>query len=151
MPPYYQARLHLPAHRRVLVNEDGLPTGQIVPVAGTLFDFTAPGGRPLGALPLDDCFVDLERTAHGEIVAELIDPAASYGLRIVAASPAIKAIQVYGPPDAPFLAVEPQLNWADPFGEQWGTWGAEADTGMALLDPGDSVAYSVRVELSASR
>ena len=139
-----QARLHLPAHHRVLVNDDGLPTGRIVPVAGTPFDFSTPGGRPLGALPLDDCFVDLERSAEGEIAAELIDPAAAYGLRIVATSPAIKAVQVYGPPDAAFLAVEPQLNWADPFGAQWG---AEADTGMALLDPGASVVYSVRVEL----
>ncbi|HEX3530673.1 MAG TPA: aldose 1-epimerase [Thermoanaerobaculia bacterium] len=139
-----QARLHLPAHRRVLVNQDGLPTGQIVPVAGTPFDFTAPIGRPLGELPLDDCFVDLERSADDEVTAELIDPAASYGLRIVATSPAIKAIQVYGPPDAPFLAVEPQLNRADPFGAQWG---ADADTGMALLDPGAAVVYSVRVEL----
>jgi len=142
-----QARLHLPAHRRVLVNQDGLPTGQIVPVAGTPFDFTAPAGRPLGALPLDDCFVDLDRSANGSITAELVDPAASYGLRIVATSPAIKAIQVYGPPDAPFLAVEPQLNRADPFGAQWRT---EADTGMALLDPGASAVYSVRVELDGS-
>lgn len=127
-----QVRLHLPAHRRVLVNEDGLPTGEIVPVAGTPYDFSAPGGRPLGALPLDDCFVDLDRSANGEIVVELVDPAASYGLRIVAMSPAIKAVQIYGPPDAPFLAVEPQLNWADPFGAQWG---ANTDTGMALLEP----------------
>ncbi len=140
-----QARLHLPAHRRVLVNQDGLPTGEIVPVAGSPFDFTAPAGQPLGALPLDDCFVDLERSATGSITAELVDPAASYGLRIVATSPAIKAIQIYGPPDAPFLAVEPQLNWADPFGAQWAPG---ADTGMALLAPGDSVAYSVRVELA---
>jgi len=141
-----QARLHLPAHRRVLVNEDGLPTGQIAPVAGTPFDFMASGGRPVGALPLDDCFVDLERSANGSITAELIDPAASYGFRIVAESHAIKAIQVYGPPDAPFLAIEPQLNWADPFGDQWG---ADVDTGMALLPPGAAVVYSVRLELLA--
>jgi galactose mutarotase-like enzyme len=140
-----QARLHLPAHRRVLVNEDGLPTGEVVPVAGSLFDFSAPGGRPLGALPLDDCFVDLDRSPDGAVTTELIDPAAAYGLRIVAASPSIQAVQIYGPPDAPFLAIEPQLNWADPFG---GQWGPEVETGMALLDPGVSVVYSVRLELS---
>jgi len=139
-----QARLHLPAHQRVLVNPDGLPTGEVVPVAGTPFDFSAPSGRSLDALPLDDCFVDLDRSTDGTITAELIDPAASYGLRIVATSPAIQAVQVYGPPDAPFLAVEPQLNWADPFGRQWE---ANTDTGMALLDPGESVVYSVRLEL----
>jgi len=140
-----QARLRIPARRRTLVNDydEVLPTGEIEPVAGTPYDFSPPGGRPLGALFLDDCFVDLERSGS-EAVAEVIDPAASYGLRIAAASPSIQAFQVYAPTDRAFLAVEPQFNWADPFGPQWGP---DVDTGMARLAPGESAVYAVRLEL----
>ena len=140
-----QARLYLPARSRTLVNDydEVLPTGAVAPVAGTPYDFSMPGGRAAGDLYLDDCFVDLE-TAGGEVVAEVIDPAASYGLRVVAASPPVRAIQVYAPPDRAFIVVEPQFNRADPFGPQWGEG---AETGMALLEPGESVAYSARLEL----
>jgi aldose 1-epimerase len=140
-----QARLYLPARSRTLVNDydEVLPTGEVVPVAGTPYVFSAPGGRAVGDLYLDDCFVDLE-TAAGEVMAEVIDPAASYGLRVVASSPPVRAIQVYAPPDKAFIVVEPQFNRADPFGPEWG---AEAETGMALLEPGESVVYSARLEL----
>jgi aldose 1-epimerase len=139
------ARLRVPARRRALVNDadEVLPTGEVEAVAGTPYDFSKPGGRPLGDLRLDDCFVDLE-TAAGEVVTEVIDPAAAYGLRVVAASPPVRAIQVYAPADAAFVAVEPQLNWGDPFGSQWGP---EVDTGMALIAPGESVVYCARLEL----
>jgi aldose 1-epimerase len=141
-----QARMHIPARRRTLVNDydEVLPTGEVVPVAGTPYDFSSPGGRPLGDLFLDDCFVDLERSAEGHVVAEIIDPEASYGLRIVGASQHIKAIQVFAPPDRAFVALEPQFNWADPFGPQWGP---DVDTGMAVLAPGAAAVYSVRLEL----
>jgi len=140
-----QARLHLPARRRTLVNDydEVLPTGQVVSVGGTPYDFSSPYGKPLGDLYLDDCFVDLE-TSGGQVVAEVIDPEASYGLRIVAASPPVRAIQVYGPPECQLIVIEPQLNWADPFGSQWGP---EVDTGMAILKPGESVVYWARLEL----
>ena len=115
------ARLRVPARRRALVNDadDVLPTGEVEAVAGTPYDFSRPGGRPLGDLRLDDCFVDLETVA--EAVTEVIDPAASYGLRVVAAAPPVRAIQVYAPVDGAFVAVEPQLNWGDPFGRAMGT------------------------------
>jgi galactose mutarotase-like enzyme len=138
-----QARLRVPARRRVRVSADVLPTGEIEAVAGTPYDFSPPGGRPFGDLRLDDCFVDLE-TAAGEAAVEVIDPEAAYGLRVVSASPPVRAIQVYAPLDGAFVAVEPQLNLADPFGAQWGP---EVDTGMALLAPGESVIWSVRLEL----
>ncbi|MFI5128055.1 MAG: aldose 1-epimerase, partial [Candidatus Acidiferrales bacterium] len=45
-----QARLHLPADMRTLVNnyDDVFPTGKVVPVKDTPYDFTAPGGAALG-------------------------------------------------------------------------------------------------------
>src|SRR4029077_17743644 len=59
------ARLRVPARRRVLGNDadEVLPTGEVEAVAGTPYDFSRPGGRPLGDLRLDDCFVDLETAA----------------------------------------------------------------------------------------
>ena len=139
-------RLRIPARRRALVNDydEMLPTGEVVPLRGTAYDFSAPGGRPLDDLFLDDCFVDLEPSAEGEAVAEIIDAAASLGLRLAAASPPVRAFQVYAPPESAFVVVEPQLNWADPFGPQWGP---EEETGMARLAPGQSVVYSARLEL----
>ena len=140
-----QARLHVPARRRTLVNDydEVLPTGEVVPVAGTPYDFSQPGGRAMGDLYLDDCFVDLEAPA-GEVTAEVIDPVSHYGVRVVAGAPPVRAIQVYAPPDKPFIVVEPQFNWADPFGEQWGLG---VDTGMARLAPGESMTYWARLEL----
>lgn len=140
-----QARLSIPARRRTLVNDydEVLPTGELEALAGTPYDFSPPGGKPLGGLYLDDCFVDLE-TKDGQAVTEVIDPAASYGLRIFGTAPPIRAIQVYGPPERKIAVLEPQFNWADPFGPQWGE---DADTGMAILEPGESVTYSARLEL----
>ena len=142
-----QARLHLPADMRAIVNnyDDVFPTGKLVTVKGTPYDFTAPGGAALGpTLYMDDCFTNLKRNAAGNAVVEVIDPAAKYGLRITALSPQIKAIQAYAPPDKEFIVLEPQFNLADPFNTQ--IWG-HRNTGMDWLAPGESVSWHVRLEL----
>jgi aldose 1-epimerase len=142
-----QARLHLPADMRVVVNnyDDVFPTGKIVSVRGTPYDFTAPRGAALGpTLYMDDCFTDLKRNSAGNAVIEIVDPAARYGLRLIALSPQIKAIQAYAPPDKDYVVVEPQFNLADPFSTK--IWG-KRDTGMVFLQPGQSVSWHVRLEL----
>jgi aldose 1-epimerase len=141
-----QARLHLPARSRVVVNnyDDVLPTGEIAAVAGTRFDFGAAGGAALRDQYLDDCFVDLEKTGSGETVCELIDPAGGYGLRLRSPSPEISAIQTFTRPDRPFVVVEPQFNWADPYGPEWGQ---DRRTGMVVLRPMQKVEYAVTVEM----
>ncbi|HEU5410250.1 MAG TPA: aldose 1-epimerase [Candidatus Acidoferrales bacterium] len=146
-----QARLHLPADERALVNnyDDVFPTGKIVSVKGTPYDFTAPGGAPLGTtLYMDDCFTDLHRNRAGNAAIEIIDPAAKYGLRLTALSPQIRAIQVYAPPDKKYVVIEPQFNLADPFNKK--LWG-NRDTGMDWLEPGQSVSWHVRLELFIPR
>lgn len=141
-----QVRLRLPADERALVTnyDDVFPTGQVVPVKGTPYDFTAPSGAELGSLFMDDCFTDLKRNAKSESVIELTDPAAHYGVRILTLSPHIKAIQVYAPPDKNFVAIEPQFNLADPFNTK--IWG-KTDTGMVSLQPGQSVSWHIRLEV----
>ncbi len=139
-----QARLTVPARRRLVVADydDVMPTGEIVQVAGSDHDVSPPFGRVLGDLSLDDCFVDLLADGKSEMVSQIVDPAADYGMRIVAASSGIKAVQVYAPAHQPFVAIEPQFNWTNPFGAEW----AGADTGMALLRPGEQASYAVRLE-----
>lgn len=146
-----QGRLRLPAESRALVDnyDNVFPTGKIVPVKGTPYDFSResnlgePAGKALDGLFLDDCFLKLKRDKAGTASVDIMDYAARYGLRIVVLSPEIKAIQVYAPVDKNFIAIEPQFNLADPYGKEWG----KTDTGMAKLKPGQSVTWKVRLEL----
>lgn len=139
-----QARLRLPARGRAEVGDYDavLPTGRTLPLAGGPYDFRAADGSALGELYLDDCFVGLERDAAGEVVALITDPAAGHGVRVRARSPEISAVQVFAPPSDSYVVVEPQFNWADPFGPEWGG----QDTGMVVLRPGSGVLYDVAVE-----
>jgi galactose mutarotase-like enzyme len=141
-----QARLHVPARLRALVNDYDavLPTGALEAVAGTAYDFTAAAGRALGDQYLDDCFTGLERDANGAVVCDVVDPAARYQLRVVGTSPAIRAVQVYAPPSEAYVALEPQFNLADPFGAEWP---AGTDTGMVMLAPGAAAEYRVALEI----
>jgi galactose mutarotase-like enzyme len=137
-----QARLHLAARARALVNnyDEVLPTGVIEPVSGA-YDFTDPRGRPLEDIYLDDCFTDLDRR-EGTPLAVLRDDAASLGLRLYSSSPDIRALQVFAPRDAPHVVIEPQFNLADPYGAAW----CGRDTGMVILPPGGSTTYEVHVQ-----
>lgn len=140
-----QARLHLPSETRAVMNnyDDSFVTGKRVSVKGTPYDFSAPGGRPLGTQYLDDNYSDLIRNPDGSRVSEVIDPAAHYGLRLTTLAPQIKSIQVYAPPQKSFVAIEPQFNLPDPYSPAWG----KVDTGMVLLKPGQSVSWRMRLEL----
>jgi aldose 1-epimerase len=147
-----QVRLHLPSETRAVMNnyDDSFTTGKRVPVKGTPYDFSAPGGRALGTQYLDDNYSNLIHNPGGSTVSEIIDPAANYGLRLIMLSPQITAIpayitaiQVYAPPQKNFVAIEPQFNLPDPYNKNWGN----TDTGMVLLQPGQSAYWRVRLEL----
>jgi galactose mutarotase-like enzyme len=140
----HQARLRLPAGARVEVNDydEVLPTGRLLPTAGTAYDFNAAHGRALGELYLDDCFTALARE-NGSAVVEVRDPAAGLGLTIASPTAQVGAVQVYAPPDKAFVVIEPQFNLADPYSD---VWPAGLDTGMARLSPGEALTYEVRVE-----
>lgn len=140
-----QVRIHIPGDLRAGVNnyDDVFPTGRLEPVRGTPYDFTKPGGAPLGTLFLDDNFSHLRRAADGSTQAEIIDPAAKYGLRIEALSRHVNTYQVYSPPEQSFVVIEPQFNLNDPFGAEW----KGKDNGMVVLKPGQSVTWKVKLEL----
>lgn len=151
--PYFQlpsgnranARLHLPAEVRVQVNnyDDVFPTGKLLPVHGTPYDFTAEEGAPLPKVLVDDSFVQLQRTVEGNTISEITDVAADYGLRVTVMTPLVRAIHVYSPADKSFVALEPQFNYGDPFGEEW----KGEDTGMVTVEPGNSVVWKTRLEM----
>jgi galactose mutarotase-like enzyme len=139
-----QARLHVPASMMAPVNNygDAFPTGQLKPVKGTDFDYTAADGVALDDHPLDDNFSHFQRT-QGAVDVKVIDPESNYGLTVSALSPEIRTVQAYSPKTATFVAVEPQFNYVDPFGTEW----KGMDTGMVTLRPGQSVTWKVRLEL----
>ena len=77
-------------------------------------------------------------------MAELSDPANDYGVRLTALSPTIKAMRVVAPADADYVSIGPQFNYDDPFGREWSN---DTDTGMVVLQPGQSTQWEVRLEL----
>jgi galactose mutarotase-like enzyme len=139
--------LRLPEGQRMEVKDrrSGQLSGRLLPVEKTEYDFTGRSGAQLGALNLDDSFVHL-RTGLMENgpMAELRDPENDYGLRITAMTPTIKAIRVYAPLDGSYISLEPQSNYDDPFGHQWAK---DEDTGMVVLQPGQSMQWKIRLEI----
>jgi galactose mutarotase-like enzyme len=140
-----QARLHLPSEMRAVMNnyDDSFTTGRRVSVQDTPYDFSAAGGVALGQQYLDDNYSNLNYGPNKATVSEIIDPAAKFGLRLITMTPHITSIQVYAPTDKNFVAIEPQFNLPDPYNRNWGN----VETGMLLLQPGQSVSWQVRLEL----
>jgi len=141
--------LRVPSAIRAEVRDrhTGIPSGRLLPVAGTEYDFTARTGAALGSLNLDDTFVQLRQAPlDSGPVAELRDPANNYGLRITMLSTTIKALHVTAPANGDFVAIAPQFNYDDPFGHEWPK---DEDTGMVVLQPGRSVMWRIRLEIFA--
>jgi aldose 1-epimerase len=139
-----QARVRIPADKLAEVDgyDNVFPTGKILPVEGTRFDLRAAGGTPLGTNFFDDNWSHIDWQNHAATV-QVIDPAVHYGVDIEGLSPEIKTIQMYAPPTKQFVAIEHQLNFADPFGKEWGSM----DTGMVTLKPGQSTKWHVRLHV----
>lgn len=139
-----QVKLLVPAKKLAEVNnyDDVFPTGKLVSVADTKYDFSQADGRQLGEIFLDDNFSDLNRK-NGKVTVDVADPKASYGLHVQGLTDNIKTIQIYAPPDKAFAAIEEQLNFADPFSSIW----KDMDTGMVTLKPGQETKWRVRLEL----
>jgi aldose 1-epimerase len=142
-----QMMLRLPEGMRIDVKDrrTGQLSGRLLPVDKTEYDFTGRFGTRLGALNLDDTFVHLKTGLMEDgPVAELRDPENDYGLRIIAMTSTIKAMRVYAPLDGSFISIQPQFNFDDPLGREWGK---EEDTGMVVLEPGQTAQWKIRLEI----
>ncbi len=71
------AILQLPARHTLELDDRGLPTGTLTPVAGTEYDFTT--ARFIGPLALDTAFTTLQRDADGRAWASLDAPGGATG------------------------------------------------------------------------
>ncbi len=142
-----QVTLRMPGGVRMETRAEagGVPTGRLLPVEGSSYDFTGRGGAKLGPGSLDEGFVHL-RPAILDFgpAAEMRDPKSNYRLRITAMTPAIREMRVTSPAGSNYVVVAPQLNIDDPLGKEWP---AGEDTGMVVLQPGQSVQWKVRLEL----
>lgn len=131
--------------RTEMSGQTGLPTGKLLPVAGTAYDFSAPGGAPLKSLALNDTFVHLKSgVLNTGPEVELRYPSSGYGIRLTALTPTIKAIHVDAPAGESMISITPQSNYDDPFGREWNP---EEDTGLTILQPGQSMEWKVRLQL----
>ncbi len=141
------AMLRLPNADRVELRKDHgqLPTGRVLPVTGTEYDFTGQHGAKLGTRGIDASFVNLKPGVldNGPVV-ELRDPTSGYGLRLTALSPSIRSIAVHAPANEPWVSIDPGTNYDDPLGREWAK---SEDTGMVVLQPGESMQWRVRLEL----
>ncbi len=141
-----QARVRIPASMVEQKIGDSyqpnLPTGKLLPVAGTRFDLRAPGGAPLDNFHFDDNWSHLQ-WKNGAVTVQVIDPEARYGIDIEGLSRQIKTIQMYSPETSKFVAVEDQYNFVDPLGKEWGGM----NTGMVTLKPGQSTTWRMRLHV----
>jgi galactose mutarotase-like enzyme len=141
-----ELRVRIPGEMRAERRGDGgQPTGKLLPVAGTPYDFSMRGGAKLGTMSLDDSFVGLHQSLMDNgPSAELSDPGDNFGIRLIAMSPTIKEMRLVAPADGNFVSIAPEYNYPDPFGREWK---ADTDTGMVVLQPGQSTEWKVRLEL----
>jgi galactose mutarotase-like enzyme len=139
-----QARVSIPADKYAEVDgyDNVFPTGKALPVEGTRYDLRGTAGVPLGKEFFDDNWNSLKWQGKA-LTVRVLDPSAHYGVDIVGLSPEIKAIQMYAPPMAKFVAIEHQYNFGDPFGKEWG----KTDTGMVTLKPGQTTKWHVRLKV----
>ena len=101
----------------------------------------------LGSNSLDVTLADLKPALlDSGTAAEIRDPASHFGLRMSADSAAIQAFRVSSPAGQGYVSLGTQTNFDDPLGREWtGSNGP----GIAVLQPGQSVQWKVRVEIFA--
>ena len=73
-----RAVLRLPATERLVLDARSLPTGEVLGVAATEYDFTA--GRSIGTTRMDTAFTGLQRATDGRAWASLDDPVTGRGV-----------------------------------------------------------------------
>jgi galactose mutarotase-like enzyme len=144
-----QARVHLPADLYGVVDTiDGRPTGELKPVEGTPKDYRSPQGATMPDASTSINFSKLTRTggsgnSEKSIDAWLADPKANYAIRVLGLSPEIRTLHLWSAKGDTFCAIEEQYNYMDAFGAEW----KGMDTGLVTLEPHESTAWHVRLEL----
>ena len=139
-------RLRLPAEGHEEIR-DGRPTGSLLEVAGTSFDYTDRRGKVLRDVELDDTFVNLRSgfLDSGPVV-EIRDTRSGVGIRMTAMSPQIRAIHVRSGARDNKITMSFQTNYDEPLSRVW-----TGDRGDAInvLQPGQTLQWRIRMEVFA--
>ena len=140
------AELRLPNGEVLEVSDHvrDLPTGK---VAASPEGLARLQGRPagIGAGTLDASLIHLKPGIMDVgPVAEFRDPASGFGLRMEALSSSIREFRVLSPAGSRYVGLGMQTNLDDPFGHEWS---AEDGGGIAVLQPGQSLEWKVRLEI----
>jgi aldose 1-epimerase len=128
-----QALMKIPALMRLEVNDRLIPTGRLLPVKGTAFDFLEL--RPIGSLSMDTAFATLVPDSDGLIRVQVQAPGGTLAVTLWM-EPSYRFLMVYTP-DATSevsrrrrsLAVEPMTCAPNAF---------RSGDGLIVLQPGQS-------------
>jgi aldose 1-epimerase len=123
----------------------GLPTGRMVAVGDTANDFSRAGGSRLGIDNVGETYTNLLPGVGSGPVAMLSDPAYNFRLSVIPLTPNITNMHVIAPADKTWVSIGPNTNLDDPFGPEWGN---PQNAGMVTLEPGATVRWKVRIEIS---
>ncbi|HTV09000.1 MAG TPA: hypothetical protein VMD97_08175 [Candidatus Aquilonibacter sp.] len=139
-------RITIPSITKVeMDHRTNLPSGKTVSIAGTTADLIRARGTRLDDVGVNDTYTDLLSGILGDgPIAEIRDPDAGYGLRLIPLTASIKFLRVVSPAGASWISIEPDTNTDDPFGHEWAS---SDDSGIVNLQPGDSLQWHVRLEI----
>lgn len=116
--------------------EDKIPTGELTPVQGTLYDLNKP--RLVSELDLDDVYTQLHGIPQVHIDTEYL----SLNVEV---SDVFSHLVVYTPPGADFFCVEPQTCATDAINLY--TAGHIKNSGLRIVRPGELDSGKVRFRL----
>jgi galactose mutarotase-like enzyme len=139
-------RIVIPSITKVDIDRrTNLPSGKTVSTSGTTADLIRARGTRLDDTSVNDTYTDLQSGLLGDgPIAEIRDPMAGYGLRLIPLTASIKFMRVEAPAGERWISIEPNTNVDDPFGHEWPN---PDDTGIVNLQPGESLQWHVRLEI----
>ncbi len=121
-----------------------LPTGKIIAAPERVVRLQV-RASDIGGATLDESLVHLKAgIMEMGSVAEFRDPVSGFGVRMIAVSSNIREFRVLSPAGSRYVELGMQTNLDDPFGHQWA---GEDGGGTAILQPGQSVEWKVRLEI----
>ena len=139
-------RIVIPSITKVDIDRrTNLPSGKTVLTGGTTADLIRARGTRLDDMTFNDTYTDLQSGLLGDgPIAEIRDPAAGYGLRLIPLTANIKFMRVEAPAGERWISIEPDTNVDDPFGREWPN---PDNTGIVSLQPGERLQWHVRLEI----
>jgi aldose 1-epimerase len=141
-----QVQLRIPAGEQLVMTQRvrDIPSGKLQPSDSAVSRLQ---GHPaaLDTGPVEASLIHLKAGMLDSMpIAEYRDPASGYGLRMTAVSPTIREFRVDAPASAKTVSFGMQTNLDDPLGTQWA---GEPGGGIAILQPGQSLEWKIRLEI----